>query len=297
VRLVHQTILINKFNLKRQMGVNLCPLHSLAFPAFVFKEIGIRFDESLNTTEDWDFLMRTALFTGVADKKEITCIYRLWRNAENSHTVFDKAEWKENHLFISDRLRSMPMVLLPNAYDDVFGPRGKFTRVKRPEDNQLFYDNGEGFNSECMLIYEDCDRNSDYCVEFTFEEEIGEVFALRFDPVEKGGLAINNLQIKIEFVSGNELVYKMNDVMHNGIRLKAGEIVYLQEDPQVVIEFEKGEKIRKVYARYDSIEPLNDEIIQRLLNNYDIRQKIKERVRGRIKGVCGRIRNAFKRLA
>lgn len=282
------------FDLKRQMGVNVCPLHSLAFPAFVFKEIGIKFDESLNTTEDWDFLMRMALFTGVADKKEITCIYRRWRNTENSQTLHDEEEWNKNYLYIVDRLRSMPMILLPNAYDDVFGKRGKYTKIMRPEDNQLFYDNGKGFTSTCMLICQECGKSSDYLVEFSFEEDIKDVSAIRLDPTENGGIAIDDLEIKVEFVDGDDRVYKLDDVMHNGIRLKKGEIVYLKDDPQIIIQFEKAETIRKVYVGYDLITPLNDDIIKRMLDNRSVLRKAVGFVLRKVKGLVRRIVNIFR---
>jgi len=282
------------FDLKRQMGVNVCPLHSLAFPAFVFKEIGIKFDESLNTTEDWDFLMRMALFAGVADKKEITCIYRRWRNTENSQTLHDEEEWNKNYLYIVDRLRSMPMILLPNTYDDVFGKRGKYTKIMRPEDNQLFYDNGKGFTSTCMLTCQECEKSSDYLVEFSFEEDTKEVSAIRLDPTENGGIAIDNLEVKVQFVEGDERVYKLDDVIHNGIRLKKGEIVFLKDDPQLIIQFEKAERIRKVYVGYDLITPLNDDIIKRMLNNRSVLSKALGFVLRKVKGLLRRIVNVFR---
>ena len=238
--------------------------------------------------------MRTALFTGVADKKEITCIYRRWRNTENSQTLHNDEEWNKNYMYIVDRLRSAPMVLLPNTYDDVFGPRGKYGKLMRPEDNQLFYDNGKGFTSTCMLICQECEKNSDYLVEFSFNKEIKEVSAIRLDPMDNGGFAIDNLEIKVEFVSGTESVYKVNDVMHNGIRLKKGEIVYLKDDPQVVIRFEKAEKIRKVYVGYDLITPLNDDIINRMLDNRSIWRKAVAFVFRKIRGLFRRIINIFK---
>lgn len=281
----------HSFDWKRQMGVNVCPLHSLAFPAFVFKEIGIKFDESLNTTEDWDFLMRTAVFTGVADKKEITCIYRRWHNAENSQTLHNDEEWNKNYKYIVNRLRSMPMVLLPNAYDDVFGPRGKYGKLVNSEENEFFYDDGNGFTSTCMLDCKECEKDSDYLVEVPFNEEVKEVFAIRFDPMEKGGFAINNIEIKVEFASGSESIYKVDNVTHNGIRLKKGEIVYLKDDPQVIIRFQKAEKVRKVYVGYDLITPLNDDIISRMFGYRSIWRKVARFGIRKIKGLFRRIVN------
>ena len=45
------------FKLLDQLSLNKCPPCGLAFPARVFQEFGVKFDETLTTTEDWDYLM------------------------------------------------------------------------------------------------------------------------------------------------------------------------------------------------------------------------------------------------
>lgn len=107
------------FEMLRQLECNRCPLMSLAFPTVYFQKYGICFDESLTTTEDWDFLMRTASFAGVTNVPEPTAIYRLWQNAENSHTVHTQNEWEKNYDIIQEKFKNMP-VLLPKGSLKVF---------------------------------------------------------------------------------------------------------------------------------------------------------------------------------
>lgn len=99
------------FVMIKQLEMNICPPGGLSFPAYVFQELGIIFDETLDTTEDWDFLMRASFITGVTDIRIPTFVYRLWTNAENSSTLHDQTEWKKNYGRIQDKFVSMPVIL------------------------------------------------------------------------------------------------------------------------------------------------------------------------------------------
>ncbi len=76
---------------------NYSPTLSLAFPRIAFHELGIKFDETLSTTEDWDFEMRTLFFCGVKTSPEITGIYRKWRTGESSRTLHSQDDWMCNY--------------------------------------------------------------------------------------------------------------------------------------------------------------------------------------------------------
>ena len=97
--------------MKKQIQVNFCPPHSLAFPSYLFNDFAIVFDETLTTTEDWDFLMRAALFAGVKNIKEPGCIYKKWVNVENSKNVHSKSEWDENEEALKRKLQESIMCL------------------------------------------------------------------------------------------------------------------------------------------------------------------------------------------
>lgn len=99
------------FVMIHQLERNWCPLMGLAFPAELFQRYGIVFDETLSTTEDWDFLVRTASIAGATDVQHPTSIYRIWENAENSKTLHQQKEWEENYDRIQRRFSAMPIVL------------------------------------------------------------------------------------------------------------------------------------------------------------------------------------------
>ncbi|WP_243039095.1 methyltransferase domain-containing protein [Dyella sedimenti] len=100
-----------EFDFFQHLVENSTPPVSLAFPRACFADLRIRFDESLTTTEDWDFLMRTAEVCGVASDKEITSIYRKWDNAASSYTVHSQDEWRNNHFAIWRKLDAKPLLL------------------------------------------------------------------------------------------------------------------------------------------------------------------------------------------
>lgn len=101
-----------RFDLFQHLRVNLTPPIALAFPRAVFQDFGIRFDEALTTTEDWDFLMRAAFVCGVSSAESVTCIYRWWKSEESSRSVHSPEEWRDNYHRILQRFDQMP-VLMP----------------------------------------------------------------------------------------------------------------------------------------------------------------------------------------
>lgn len=105
----------SSFDLFEHLRVNLTPPIALAFPRYAFQDKNIRFDESLTTTEDWDFLMRTAFVCGVVSSPEITCIYRWWVGAESSRSIHSLDEWKENHYRIFDKMDELTIFLSPGS--------------------------------------------------------------------------------------------------------------------------------------------------------------------------------------
>jgi hypothetical protein len=89
---------------------------ALAFPRARLHALGLRFDASLTTTEDWDFILRCAGPLGVATTPEVTAIYRYWEQGECSRTVHADAEWRANYLGISAKLDAAPFVLPPGGF-------------------------------------------------------------------------------------------------------------------------------------------------------------------------------------
>ncbi|MGV0878427.1 methyltransferase domain-containing protein [Martelella sp. FLE1502] len=93
------------------LSYNETPPVSFAIPRSLFQDIGIHFDETLSTTEDWDFLVRCVLVAGVACSPEITCIYRWWSDADqSSRTDHDHDEWLRNHDVILRKFDQLPLI-------------------------------------------------------------------------------------------------------------------------------------------------------------------------------------------
>jgi glycosyltransferase involved in cell wall biosynthesis len=85
------------FNFFEHLLENQSPPMTLAFPRRRLELEGIDFDETLTTTEDWDFFMRCAQAIGVVNTPGITSVYRWWNKGESSRTVHPTAEWRRNH--------------------------------------------------------------------------------------------------------------------------------------------------------------------------------------------------------
>lgn len=95
--------------------INHTPPVALAYPLTVFRADGERFDESLETTEDWDFLMRAASLVGVASSSEETCIYRWWVEAEGSRAEHTEAEWTRNEAVVRAKMDARQINLPPGS--------------------------------------------------------------------------------------------------------------------------------------------------------------------------------------
>jgi glycosyltransferase involved in cell wall biosynthesis len=102
------------FHLLDHLLMNGTPPMSIAFPRGVFHDLGERFDEELDTTEDWDFLLRAVTLVGVANSPTPTAHYRWWLANESSHALHDDAQWARNHDLVQRRLDDR-VLLLPHG--------------------------------------------------------------------------------------------------------------------------------------------------------------------------------------
>jgi len=94
----------SEFDYLAHLRVNHTPPVSVAFPRGVFHDLGVHFDESLTTTEDWDYIMRVAAIVGTANSSSVTSIYRWWPSDESSRTVHAQQEWDRNHSRILQKM-------------------------------------------------------------------------------------------------------------------------------------------------------------------------------------------------
>lgn len=115
-----QKVYPSEFDIFDHLRANYTPNTAIAFPRGVFHDLGMRFDDLLTTTEDWDFIMRAAVVVGVASSPEVTCIYNWWMQGESSRTVHRQREWDSNNGRIVRKLDSSALIL----------PEGSATRIR-----------------------------------------------------------------------------------------------------------------------------------------------------------------------
>jgi glycosyltransferase involved in cell wall biosynthesis len=124
------------FDVIGHLRSNESPPICLAFPRGAFHDLGIRFDEMMTTTEDWDYLMRVALLVGVESSTACTGVYRWWTEGESSRTEHPQSEWHRNYDAIMRKLDSRPL-LLPA------GTAARLRQLHRPMAHRLAGDNGD----------------------------------------------------------------------------------------------------------------------------------------------------------
>jgi glycosyltransferase involved in cell wall biosynthesis len=93
---------------------NATPVMALALPRGVVVDLGMRFDEDLDTTEDWDLLLRAAGVAGVTSSSDPTSIYRIWTADEGSRNAHEADTWRRGHERVRRRLADR-VVLLDGA--------------------------------------------------------------------------------------------------------------------------------------------------------------------------------------
>lgn len=109
----------SSFDFLEHLSYNSTPPVSIAFPRGPFHDLNIRFDETLETTEDWDYLMRVAAITGVHSSPEITSIYHWWKSGQSSRTDHSQDDWDKNHAAILRKLDETTMLLPYGVAKDV----------------------------------------------------------------------------------------------------------------------------------------------------------------------------------
>jgi hypothetical protein len=112
------------------LRLNKCPIHSLAFPRWIYHSYGLRFDEKLTTTEDWDFIMRAAFICGVGEKSEVTGIYRWWQNSYSSRVEHDQNEWLLNRNKIEKKFRKLYYVIPPKGVEQMLDVQIELERTQ-----------------------------------------------------------------------------------------------------------------------------------------------------------------------
>lgn len=97
------------------LEMNSSPLIGLAFPRQGLGSLGLAFDESLPVAEDWDFLLRSVGYLGIASSVSITSHYRRWPALVNSRSEHSRQLWLQTERRIRDKSDNLPLVLPPGS--------------------------------------------------------------------------------------------------------------------------------------------------------------------------------------
>ena len=241
------------FDLVRQTLQNRCPLIGLVFPGFAFRSLGILFDESMTTTEDWDYLTRTALFLGVTDIQTPTSIYRQWTNAETSHSVHQWDEWVKNYHTIRERVEEQ-MALLPGDKNestllekmlttDYQGGGGRSPDIVCSE---IFLNRGRGYSKKDSAVAGNMAKSSSF-FDVTFDlqhEKPGEeqITEIRFDVCEEGFFIARDVMATFGYDDGSVEIHSIADCATNGC--KTDDVIFFPEpDPMMIWPVNAGKRL------------------------------------------------------
>ncbi len=254
------TVFCRPFDPIRQMRQNLCPLCALAFPRYLFERWGMRFDESLSTTEDWAFLMQAAFLSGVSDIPEITFLYRRWQNVENSNALHDYEEWKRNYRYVTDSMRHWPLALSVDSLAELLPP-SPYDPPENPE-AELYVDVGQGFSVSALWQRDNSfeSREFGYCFRSNGDKP-HPVRAIRFDPRHFGFLTMECFRMRLIDRDGKETDVSLSELRPNGLVLP-DRMVFLHNDPQVILRLKQPLEICAVLLDYKPLAYVREEDIE-----------------------------------
>lgn len=232
------------YNSILQFQANACPTMGLAYPSFIANDLGMRFDETLSTVEDWDFLMHAVILCGVQESGENTAIYRLWKNANTSHDMHDDEEWEANRIKVKEKLDGLPLLLAPGAIDQLCELSKTGAEVEIPPRQaqlKLVYMSG-GYS--CLLPnaieYDPGTRVNTVRFEIPDNCTLG---AMTFYPVENGQVTLVDLAVDLEFSNGRALTLYRNDLIGNGYNPTANEWAFIRP-PEITLKLADTDRVR-----------------------------------------------------
>lgn len=246
-------IYCKSFDYVRQVVDNYCPTMSLAFPTAGWRQLRRHFDEGLNTTEDWDYLMDMAFTVGVTDTPKVTSIYRLWKNADSSATLHDQFHWLDNYNTIKSRLNNAPLLLPPGSartLDEYYriskdhaqqnGSQPEEPPLCKPLDDAVLYvSRGHGFSEDEICEADNQRTFPAFAYEYTFGTRHAPIDHLRFDPTILGELAVVDLEITLTTADGADCPVSPENIGHNG-HIIGPFLLFLRDDPQIIVKIPEG---------------------------------------------------------
>lgn len=101
------------FSLVDHLSDNYSPIMTVAFPRGAVHDLGLRFDETLQANEDWEYVVRCAAVLGVVSIREITSVYRWWLHTASSREAHSEEEWDEARSRIQAAVTESVLLLQP----------------------------------------------------------------------------------------------------------------------------------------------------------------------------------------
>lgn len=281
------------FNFFEELSINSCPPGALAFPAYAFKELGIHFDETMTTTEDWDYLMRCAFLTGVASSNKVTFLYRQWRNAESSATVHSRKEWDDNYARIVGNFVRTPIVMPIGSLSGIADRYVRKYSGNVSNDQEMFFDDGGGYSASKMLKYLGASKDEPGSL-FKMKTP-KKVVAVRYDPEKKGGICLKDLAIHITCEDDSVVTFTQENVKCNGVKY-GDRLLFMKSDPQIYLKLPKPLCIKQVRVECNVNESFSDDEVEAYLCKNAWKSTIVYRVARKGYHFLRKVKNKLKRM-
>lgn len=265
-----------EFDFLEELKLNYCPPVGLAFPRYAFSACGIQFDESLNTTEDWDLTMRMAFLCGVSDVKVPTCIYRLWSNTETSRTLHGIEEWQKNYNLIQDKFKQVPIVLSAGYSEKVcklieYAENSSHSQEYRDRflNAALYVDFGNGFNEQDTMHEPNKMNGGKFWFEYYFEDDEQVIKSFRWDPDEISNLYLTNVSIEVHYKDKTRCSYTVSECYTNGYVYDES-VLFIKDDPMLWFAVNNRKKVSKLVIKGNYDNDCPPSFLNRIFGNMDI---------------------------
>lgn len=238
----------NEFDLIEQLVVNRCPLMTMAFPTYLFQQLGITFNENLNTTEDWDYLMRTVYVCGMSEIDKPTAIYRFWENVETSATVHSQKIWDEAYAEISKGITQNGLYFPPNEAHRLIENYIRRDLVQCCQEGmwRLYYSSGRPFDDNYMIATNNRGSYPFFDCLFHMEKCLDRIQAMRFDVGYEGVFVLKEFVVELVYIDNTREMIRLEQCAHTGIKM-FGELIFLFNGPTIVWEV-RNERIKYIHV-------------------------------------------------
>lgn len=288
------TLHCRRFDMVDQLTVNHCPFMSVAFPSYIFKKLGLRFNEELTTTEDWDFLMRASFVCGVADSKNITSIYRMWKTGDTSAALHKNDEWEENYRRIQRDFFEYSVALkVTDLRNHIRSVSSEAVTTRVFEHMEIFIDTGNGFHADITAKFVFKHLSGHWRVEITDPGEFGVIHAIRLDPDDYGVLQLSDIDVVLMDKGGNRIPCKEEFFRSNYIKV-SGKYIFLCDDPGIVFGVEKPSEIAEMYIDFNYSKRVRVRLLCIAAVKYILLHFVKK-IAAVFGGIKRKIKNLFRR--